>query len=75
MTLDDVVDFCAMHNVGALDATGYYFPGYPKVPSDESIYSFKKKAYLNGVTIGGTGVRNDFALPLMRRPARNRSNW
>ena len=43
MTLDDVVDFCAMHNVGALDATGYYFPGYPKVPSDESIYSFKKR--------------------------------
>jgi len=63
MTLNDVVDFCAMHNVGGLDATGYYFPGYPKVPSDESIYAFKKTAYLNGVTISGTGVRNDFALP------------
>jgi sugar phosphate isomerase/epimerase len=63
MTLDDVVDFCARHNVGGLDATGYYFSGYPKVPSDEYIYTFKKKAYLNGVTISGTGVRNDFALP------------
>src|SRR5262245_8386291 len=32
MTLDDVVDFCATHKVGGLDATGYYFAGYPKVP-------------------------------------------
>jgi hypothetical protein len=35
MTLNDVVEFCAIHNVGGLDATGYYFPGYPDVPSDE----------------------------------------
>jgi len=62
MTLDDVVDFCAMHNVDGLDATGYYFPGYPKVPTDEYIYKLKRTAYMNGVTISGAGVRNDFAL-------------
>src|SRR5581483_442632 len=63
MTLDDVLDYCALHDVDGLDATGYYFPGYPKVPSDEYIYRLKRKAYLNGVTIAGTGVRNDFTLP------------
>lgn len=62
MTLDDVIHFCAQHKVDALDATGYYFPGYPKVPPDEFIYNFKKTAFLNGVQISGTGVRNDFAV-------------
>ena len=62
MKLDDVVHFCAQHRVDALDATGYYFPGYPKVPSDEYIYSLKRTAFLNGVEICGTGVRNDFAV-------------
>src|SRR5437667_4472134 len=63
MTLDDVIDYCALHDIDGVDTTGYYFPGYPKVPSDEYVYNLKRKAYLNGVTINGTGVRNDFALP------------
>ncbi len=63
MTLDDVIDYCALHDIDGVDTTGYYFPGYPKVPTDEYIYNLKKKAYLNGVTINGTGVRNDFTLP------------
>jgi tetratricopeptide (TPR) repeat protein len=62
MTLEDVIDFCARHNVDGLDPTGYYFPGYPVVPSDEYIYKIKRAAYLQGVTLSGTGVRNDFAL-------------
>jgi sugar phosphate isomerase/epimerase len=62
MTLFDVVKFCAKNRVDALDATGYYFPGYPKAPTDEYIHSFKKAAFLNGVQISGTGVRNDFAV-------------
>jgi sugar phosphate isomerase/epimerase len=62
MTLEDVVDYCAAHNVDGLDATGYYFKGYPNVPSDDVIYSLKRRAYLNGVSISGTGVRNDFTL-------------
>jgi sugar phosphate isomerase/epimerase len=60
MTLEDVIDFCAAHDIDGLDATGYYFPGYPKVPDDEYLFNLKRKAYVNGVTISGTGVRNDF---------------
>ena len=62
MTLSDAVHFCAQHGVDAIDTTGYYFPGYPKVPSDEYIYSLKRTAFVNGVGISGTGVRNDFAV-------------
>src|SRR6516165_4324967 len=49
MTLEDVVHFCAQHRVDALDATGYYFPGYPSAPTDEYIYNLKRTAFLNGV--------------------------
>lgn len=63
MTLEDVIDYCAANNIDGLDATGYYFPGYPKVPADDYLYNLKRKAYVNGVSISGTGVRNDFTLP------------
>ncbi len=63
LTLEDVVRYCAEHSIDALDATGYYFPGYPKVPSDEAIFSLKRTAFVNGVAICGTGVRNDFTIP------------
>jgi sugar phosphate isomerase/epimerase len=62
MTMDDVIDFCAEHEVDGVDMTGYYFPGYPEIPSDEVIYKLKRHAFLNGVTLSGTGVRNDFSL-------------
>ena len=62
MTLADAVDFCATNGVDALDATGYYFPGYPNVPTDNYIYALKRKAFVNGVAISGTGVRNNFAV-------------
>jgi len=63
MTLGGLIDFCAEQGLDALDATGYYFPTYPKVPTDETIYRLKRKAYLNGVAISFTGVKNDFTLP------------
>jgi sugar phosphate isomerase/epimerase len=62
MTLADAVHFCAQQGVDALDATGYYFPGYPKAPPDEYIYDLKRTSFVNGVAISGTGVRNDFAV-------------
>jgi sugar phosphate isomerase/epimerase len=62
MNLDQVIDYCAEQNIDGTDLTGYYFPGYPDVPSDEFLYALKRKAFMNGVTISGTGVRNDFAL-------------
>ena len=63
MTLEDLVVYCAQNGFDALDATGYYFPGYPKVPDDDTIRRLKMKAYLNGITLSSTGVRNDFSLP------------
>ena len=63
MTLFDVIQFCAQQRVDSLDATGYYFPGYPKVPDDEYLYKLKRVGFTNGVTISGTGVRNDFSVP------------
>jgi len=51
MTLDDVIDYCALHGVDGVDPTGYYFAGYPSAPSDESVFNLKRKAFQNGVTI------------------------
>jgi sugar phosphate isomerase/epimerase len=62
MTIPDVLSYCARNQIDGVDLTGYYFRGYPTPPTDENIYSIKRAAYLNGVTITGTGVRNDFAL-------------
>jgi sugar phosphate isomerase/epimerase len=63
MTLDDMLDFCAENCFAAVDLTGYYFPGYPDVPSDEYIYHIKRKAFRLGLDISGTGIRNNFAHP------------
>jgi sugar phosphate isomerase/epimerase len=62
LTLEDVVHYCAGIGIEGIDATGYYFPGYPKTPPDEYIYHLKREAFLNGVTLSGTGVRNDFTV-------------
>lgn len=63
MTLLEVVDWCATQNIEAIDVTGYYFPGYPDVPTDEYIYELKRKAFKLGIDISGTGIRNNFASP------------
>jgi sugar phosphate isomerase/epimerase len=60
--LFDVLDFCAAYNFEAIDPTGYYFPAYPEVPTLEFINRFKRKAFLLGLDISGTGVRNDFTV-------------
>ncbi len=60
MNLDQLIEFCATNQIDAVDLTAYYFPGYPEVPSDEYLYHIKQKAFLLGVEISGTGVRNDF---------------
>lgn len=63
MSLFDLIDFCAVHDIEALDVTGYFFLGYPAVPSDEYIYAVKQYAHKRGVDISGTGIRNNFAHP------------
>ena len=62
-TLDEVIDFCAKEGFDAIDITGYYFPGYPEIPSDEYIFHLKNKAHRLGVDISGTGIRNEFGDP------------
>jgi sugar phosphate isomerase/epimerase len=61
MTYFDALDFCARHGFDAIDPTAYYFPGYPKVPSDSYLHDFKRRAFKLGIEISGTGVRNNFA--------------
>ena len=63
MTLLELLDFCAKHDFDAIDPTGYFFPAYPKVPADEYINNFKRRAFELGIDISGTGVRNNFASP------------
>ncbi len=63
MNLDDLLEYCAANQFDAVDITAYYFPGYPEVPSDEYLYHIKQKAFLLGLEISGTGVRNDFSDP------------
>jgi sugar phosphate isomerase/epimerase len=63
VTLFDLLDYCAEQNFDGIDPTGYFFPGYPKVPDDKYINDFKRRAFHLGLSISGTGVRNDFATP------------
>lgn len=60
MTMNDVIDFCAENHVDGVDMTGYYFPGYPEICDDATLFRLKRYAFVNGVTISGTGVRNSF---------------
>lgn len=69
MKLEEVIDFCARLDFSAVDPTAYYFPGYPAVPEDSYLYSIKRRAFLLGLDISGTGVRNDFTLPEKGRRA------
>jgi len=62
MTVEEMFRISASVGFEAADLTGYYFSTYPAVPSDEEIYRYKKSAFLLGLDISGTGVRNDFTL-------------
>ena len=63
MTLFDMMDFAAEIGLNAVDLTGYYFPDYPKVPSDDYLFRLKRKALKLGLDISWTGIRNNFATP------------
>ncbi|HMH32387.1 MAG TPA: sugar phosphate isomerase/epimerase family protein [Puia sp.] len=62
MTLDDLLEFSACSGFEGADLTGYYFKGYPQVPSDDYLFHIKRKAFSLGLGISGTGVRNDFTI-------------
>ena len=68
ITLFDLLDFCVKYDFEALDATGYYFPGYGSlregnkgIPTDQYVFDLKRRAFELGIEISGTGVQNDFA--------------
>lgn len=56
-----VCDFCAKHDIEAVDLTGYFFPNYPKAPPDSYVNRMKRYVHDRGIVISGTGVKNDFA--------------
>src|SRR5580692_11617029 len=60
ITLDGVLEFAAKNRFDAFDPTGYFFPGYPKVPADSYVDSLKKHAADLDIALSGTGVRNNF---------------
>lgn len=60
VTLLQLCDFAAKTGFEGIDPTGYFFPGYPKVPPDTYIDTLKKRAADLGLGISGTGVRNNF---------------
>ena len=60
ISLIQVLEFAAKNKFEGFDATGYYFPGYPAVPSNDYVDTLKKRAADLGVGISGTGVRNNF---------------
>lgn len=63
MSLFDLIDYSAAQGFDAVDLTGYYFPGYPAIPSDEYLNNLKRHAFKMGIDISGTAVRNNFADP------------
>lgn len=63
MSLFDLIDYSAEQGFDAVDLTGYYFPGYPAIPSDEYLNDLKRHAFKMGIDISGTAVRNNFADP------------
>lgn len=60
LDLFGLVDFCAKYNIDGMDATGYFFPGFPEAPTDTYIYDLKRHAFESGIGISGTGARNNF---------------
>lgn len=65
-SLVNVIDFCAKHNVDAVELTSYYFPN---PLSSDYINQIKEQAFRLGVDISGTAIGNDFCLP--EGPARD----
>ncbi len=51
MTMDDLLTAGAGFGFDAVDITGYYFKGYPVVPTDEYLYNVKRKAFGLGLDI------------------------
>ena len=60
MTLDDFVDLASLYNLEAVEPTSYYFPE-PATP--QYCRSLRRHAFIQGLSISGTAVRNTFTHP------------
>jgi len=60
MDLDDFIDKCAEMEIDAVELTSYYFPEKITI---EYLNHLKRKAFLNGLDISGTAIRNNFCVP------------
>jgi sugar phosphate isomerase/epimerase len=63
LSLERLIDFCVAEGFDAVDLTGYYFPGYPAVPSNDYIFHIKNTLHRKGLSLSGTGIRTDFTNP------------
>lgn len=62
MTLQELFRFARATGFHGVDLTAYYIPGYPEVPEQVILHKIKREAFLLGLPLSGTGVRNDFTL-------------
>ena len=60
MSLDDFVDLASTYDLDAIEPTSYYFPD---PPAPEYCRALRRHAFLQGLAISGTAVRNTFTYP------------
>ena len=60
MDLFEFIDRAADLGLDAVEPTSYYFP---EDVTDEYLHRLKQHAFLQGLDISGTAIRNDFCLP------------
>ena len=60
MTLDDFIDRAATWDLDAVEPTSYYFPD---PPTPEYCRRLRRHAFLLGLGISGTAIRNTFTYP------------
>jgi sugar phosphate isomerase/epimerase len=57
MTLDDFIDLASKYDLEAIEPTSYYFPD---PPTPQYCRALRRHAFLQGLAISGTAVRNTF---------------
>lgn len=60
MDMKKFLDFCAAQGLSGAELTSYYFP---KDVTMEALADVRRHAFLRGITVSGTAVGNNFALP------------
>ena len=60
MTLDDFIELVSTYDLDAIEPTSYYFP---EPATEEYCHALRRHAFLQGLAISGTAVRNTFTYP------------